>query len=129
MKPTGLSAWREQMLDRPSVLTANRCAICGRYATNAHHIVQKGMGGVSKDVERRIPKMTLCGSGTTGCHGAVHGRILHIVWSDGLGGWVFRWSSVPCDDLMDWIGNSSLYLPVPGWVEQKRWGDVIGGRR
>ena len=88
MKPTGMSAFREAMLDKPSVLTANRCAICNRYATHAHHVSPKGMGGVSKAVERRIPKMTLCGSGTTGCHGDAHARLLHIHWSDGLGGWV-----------------------------------------
>lgn len=128
MKPTGYSAFREAMLDKPSVLTANRCAVCGRYANNAHHVIQKGLGGVSAEVERRIPKVTLCGSGTTGCHGEAHAKMLHIYWSEGLGGWVYHRTAHPTNDLLDWHQHSSEYKPLPGWVEQKRWGDVIGGR-
>lgn len=129
MKAAGMSAFREVLLDKPSVLTANRCAICGKWATNAHHVIQKGMGGVSPETERRIPKVTLCGSGTTGCHGDVHAHLLHLYWSDGLGGWVYHRTAQPVNDYLDWYQNSSEYRPMPGWTEQKLWGDVIGARK
>lgn len=38
-------------------------------ATNCHHLLGKGQGG--DDVEDNL--IPICGSGSTGCHGAIHG--------------------------------------------------------
>lgn len=45
------------------------CRSCPSRATNCHHLVGKGQRGDDVD-DNLIP---LCGSGTTGCHGALHG--------------------------------------------------------
>lgn len=45
------------------------CELCGRRrATNYHHRLRAGQGGR----EHAGNGLHLCGSGTTGCHGAVH---------------------------------------------------------
>ncbi len=61
-----------------------RCVGCGRAVAvvlddryhqvapfSIHHRVLKGMGGRSTD-NRAVNGLTLCGSGTTGCHGRTH---------------------------------------------------------
>lgn len=45
------------------------CAACGKYGGNGHHVLPKDRFG--DDVEENI--VVLCGSGTSGCHGAHHG--------------------------------------------------------
>lgn len=65
------------------------CCICGAPATNAHHDPPLGMGGKN----RMFPLATkrgvfvlkpalfaVCGSGTTGCHGKIHGGTYRIGW-------------------------------------------------
>lgn len=118
-------SYRDNLMGRPSVVS-DRCAVCGRYASNLHHVVQKGMGGVSRDVERRIPKVALCGSGTTGCHGLVHERRLHLNWCDGMGGWVWWQSPEPMDDELAWRLHAAEYRPMRGWIEQQAPGEVFG---
>lgn len=98
------------MLDRPSI-GGTRCAICGAPATNAHHVIQKGMGGTS--YESRIPTIKLCGSGVTGCHGLAHQKRLHIYWRDG---WVYLITSRPINDFRCWQTRADEYRPVPGWI-------------
>lgn len=65
-----------------------RCMVCGRPATNAHHEPPKGMSGV-REWELLTPKgprllrpalIALCGSGTTGCHGARHRGEVRFYW-------------------------------------------------
>jgi hypothetical protein len=46
------------------------CRSCGRRATNCHHLIGKGQSGDDL-AENLIP---LCGSGSDGCHGALHGN-------------------------------------------------------
>jgi hypothetical protein len=46
------------------------CRACGARAVNSHHLIGKGQGG-DDDVDNLIP---LCGSGSSGCHGALHGN-------------------------------------------------------
>ena len=46
------------------------CAVCGKPATNEHHILYGRQYGARLDVAAN--RMALCGSGTTGCHGAYH---------------------------------------------------------
>lgn len=59
-------------------LTAERCVICGRQATNCHHIAPRRCGDFALVTPRgtwrlRSPLIALCGSGTTGCHDGFHG--------------------------------------------------------
>ncbi len=51
------------------LLNERACAACGGPASNAHHVLPKGRGG--DDLYANL--IPLCGSGTTGCHGAWHG--------------------------------------------------------
>ncbi len=116
--------YSDGLLDKPDADDGIHCAICGRPATNRHHIVQKGAGGVSDEMERRIPKARLCGSGTTGCHGLVHAGKLHIAWDDSRG-WVWLYTMRPASDRECWRDYRDDYRPM-AWAETPR---VIGGRK
>ena len=49
---------------------AGRCRRCGGPGTNTQHRVARGMGGTSRvQVNDLSNLVTVCGSGTTGCHG------------------------------------------------------------
>lgn len=58
-----------------TVLDGEPCVVCGRPATNAHHVVPKSVRKVVSIGGRmlRSPLFALCGSGTTGCHDGFHG--------------------------------------------------------
>lgn len=45
------------------------CCICGNVLFSVHHVLKRSQGG--DDVKENL--VPLCGSGTTGCHGAVEG--------------------------------------------------------
>lgn len=114
------------LLDKPSV-GKDFCAVCGRPAHNLHHAIQKGMGGVTPEIERCIPKVALCGDGNaSGCHGLVHQGYLHLYWAESLGGWVWYRSRIPCDHESAWRVHRREYRPLRGWMEQKV--RSIGGR-
>ena len=66
----------EPLLDRPDLLPPY-CVVCGKPANNAHHVIV----GMRKSL--RVPRLRLCGSGTTGCHGLAHERRLHFRFRDG----------------------------------------------
>lgn len=55
-----------------------RCVRCGDTATNVHHRRNRGMGGrrhaASAAINQPGNLLSLCGSGTTGCHGWVTGH-------------------------------------------------------
>jgi hypothetical protein len=55
---------------RRAALRRRECAACGEPGANGHHVVERDDGG--DDVDENI--VTLCGSGTYGCHGALHGN-------------------------------------------------------
>lgn len=79
------------LLGKPS-LYSPYCVVCGKPATNQHHVVIKGIGG-SKH-ERRIPTVSLCGmGGVDGCHGKAHAMRLHFRWD---GGWWCLETDEPC---------------------------------
>lgn len=66
----------------------HQCVRCGKYLGplddySIHHRRPRGMGG-SRDPETDQPAnlLTLCGSGTTGCHGAVEAHRI-IAGNDG----------------------------------------------
>lgn len=86
----GLSLERAELYGKPHIgarytggssyeRTYERCCVCGRPATNCHHVVPRGLGErfplVTPDRTwlLRSPLFALCGSGTTGCHDAFHG--------------------------------------------------------
>lgn len=66
------------------------CVVCGKPASNAHHVVPKGMGGGSatlhlpfddKGIELRSPLMAVCGMGNvSGCHKRMHDRDVRVRW-------------------------------------------------
>ncbi|MBQ9041464.1 MAG: hypothetical protein IJ111_01450 [Eggerthellaceae bacterium] len=121
MSATAYSMFRQKLFDKPSVVDTEHCVICGRWAHDAHHVIQKGMGGVSRETDKRIPKVKLCGSGNLdGCHGMLHKGLLHIYWEKSMGGWVFYWTPKPMNDQKCWEMFSKDYLPMPGWVNQQR---------
>jgi hypothetical protein len=47
------------------------CVACGREPGSVHHVVRKGAPHHGDDVPENC--VLLCGSGSSGCHGAVHG--------------------------------------------------------
>lgn len=50
-------------------LTWRECAVCGGPSATGHHVIPRGAPHLGDDVLANI--VPLCGSGTTGCHGAV----------------------------------------------------------
>ena len=66
---TGLSTKvRRQVADRDR----GCCLRCGARGTNVQHRIGRGMGGTSRaEVNDLAALVTLCGSGTTGCHGYI----------------------------------------------------------
>ena len=61
--------------------------MCFRPATDMHHVLMKGAGGVTEEEDAAIPRVSLCGSGNLdGCHGLAHQRRLHFDWRD-FGWW------------------------------------------
>ena len=117
MKPTGLSIFEEGLLDRPCVVPEDgACAVCGRPATDLHHVVPKRMGGMSGEVERRVPLIALCGSGNlSGCHGMAHSHHLHFAWDEGRGGWLYLVTDESMPDWWAWEKSSEEFLPLPAW--------------
>lgn len=64
----------------PSYIS-DRCFICGRRATNKHHMVRRNAGELYENGRKlKKPVITLCGSGCTGCHGKAHENKLHFRW-------------------------------------------------
>lgn len=120
-----INEFYSELLDKPSIDT-ERCAICSARATNRHHIVQKGMGGTK--LEKRIPTMKLCGSGTSGCHGMAHDKRLHIYWDDERDGWVYYVTRKPMNDFRCWQVYGDRYMPVPGW-QSREVEETFGDRR
>ena len=58
---------------RMKMATELECrAGCGRRADSAHHLIQKGAPHFGDDVMGNI--VGVCGHGTAGCHGAIHGN-------------------------------------------------------
>lgn len=61
-----------------TTIRGDRCIVCGRPASENHHLVYRSHGG--KDG----PTVPLCGFGnTSGCHGAVHANRLHFRYMNG----------------------------------------------
>lgn len=81
----------EHLLDAPSI-EGDTCCVCGRVATNHHHVIPKGMGG--SKLEKRIPTVPLCGMGnTSGCHGMAHSGRLFLDYRGGR--WMYYEANEP----------------------------------
>lgn len=92
------------MMGKPSIDNEARvCCVCGKPATNLHHIVRRGAGKlVVNGREVKKPKARLCGDGNaSGCHGLAHANMLH-----------FRWAETVCVD------RSSGYVTTGGHFER-----------
>lgn len=70
------------LVGAPSAIQGT-CIVCGKPATNKHHVIERSDGGYVNGKPIQKPMVTLCGSGTTGCHGRVHDGKLHIDYRDG----------------------------------------------
>lgn len=63
------------------------CIVCGKRATNSHHNPRKGVMRIfPMGTERglwllRPALLAVCGSGTAGCHRAIHEGLLKIEWA------------------------------------------------
>ncbi len=93
-------------------LLDSECLICGRQATNAHHIVPRSVRKefFVGDRKLRSPLFALCGSGTTGCHGEFHGGARYkVMWEWDSEDDEERWWS---GELLDLYGphSESLYM-------------------
>lgn len=95
--PLGLSSDKAELFGKPHIgavytsggryrRTRERCPVCGRFATNCHHVAPRSVATEMPLVTPlgawalRSPLIALCGSGTTGCHGRFHERRLAIRW-------------------------------------------------
>lgn len=107
----------------PSVEWDGRCSVCGRPASNRHHVVQKGIGGTAREAE--IPTVLLCGMGNaSGCHGLAHQRRLHLNF-DGTD-WLYRITDEPMADEDAWEDRGE-WAELPAWMEMKLWSGTIYG--
>lgn len=90
-----LPLWR--LMGAQSV-RSDYCVVCGRRATNQHHVVRRGAGMLSVEgVSLSKPTLSLCGSGTTGCHGKAHEGRLHFDFVDGE--WLYLETDEPMNQL------------------------------
>lgn len=105
-KKTTMEQWLWPLMQGKTVRLQN-CPICGRPATNMHHIVRRGDGELIGNDGRPRPKpmISLCGTGTTGCHGLVHELRLHFRWKDDT--WEYLKTEEP-------TGRIEA-LGLPGW--------------
>ena len=106
-KKTTMEPWLWPLM-KGKTLKASRCAVCGKTSPlNQHHIVRRGDGELFGNDGRALPKptITLCGSGTQGCHGLAHELILHFRWNDG-------WEYLKTEEPVQRIDA----LQMSGWV-------------
>lgn len=88
-----------------------RCARCGRAdgeSWSVHHRRSRGAGGDKHGVGNALSNLVLlCGSGTTGCHGAVESDRAQA-YEDG---WLVRHGVLsPAEVPVPWRGRWSLLL-------------------
>lgn len=115
-----IPAFLRPLMDRPDIDNDDRlCAICGRPATNMHHIVRRSSGKWIVDGEEmRKPLVRLCGGGNAnGCHGLAHDNRLHFRWNDGR--WEFQIFPEP-------IGQADALRAEGGWIDVERWQALRG---
>lgn len=79
----------------------DRCVFCGRPTTNRHHVVFRSQGG------EKGPTFAVCGNGnTSGCHGLLHHRNLHVRFNVEQDTWEFKKTGYPVkDEVADLLPN------------------------
>lgn len=73
------------MMGKPSIDNeALVCCICGKPATDKHHIVRRSAGILVRlGLVVKKPTVRLCGCGNaSGCHGLAHANRLHFRWAE-----------------------------------------------
>lgn len=82
MEVIDMNEYERALMGRPSVDTMDgTCAVCGKPATDKHHIVKRSAGTLryADGTEVTKPTVRLCGSGNaSGCHGLAHAQKLHF---------------------------------------------------
>lgn len=103
------------------------CPICGKRVTNVHHCPPKSKGRLNLHGYNLKPAlMAFCGSGTIGCHGRIHQKLIIPKWewySDSFAkawwnGWLFEELEPHSDALYeygDWV-----FVSKGGCVFEKR---------
>ena len=87
----------------PSI-RSETCVFCGRPATEQHHVVFRSQGGEGGAT------ISVCGFGnTSGCHGLLHKRKLHVRYGYKVGTWEFLRTKQPT--------KYQDALAMDGWVE------------
>lgn len=76
------------------------CVVCGMPASNLHHEPPKRLGGVGRK-GTEPPRLSLCGSGTTGCHGMRHAGKLEFRRENGFWEWRTTGDWMRCIDLSE----------------------------
>ena len=74
------------LIGKPNIDNVDHvCCVCGKPASNKHHIVKRSAGKLVVDGrEIQKPTVRLCGSGNaSGCHGKAHKGLLHFRWVEG----------------------------------------------
>lgn len=56
---------------RRAGLREDECGSCRRPGSNSHHVIPKGSPHHGDDIEENA--IVVCGTGSQGCHGALHG--------------------------------------------------------
>lgn len=81
--------YKNRSVDSNAFETDAECAVCRSMATNSHHEPPKGMSGRYRSFTMNTPNgiftlrpalIAICGSGTTGCHGALHDKQVGFRW-------------------------------------------------
>lgn len=93
-----------------------RCQRCGKAgATNLHHRINGGMGGSRTErVHGVAGRVTLCGSGTTGCHGwatALSTEVYRLGWAIRRNG-----TEMPSEVPLYRLNGSMFFLTDEGTV-------------
>lgn len=105
------------LMGKPDIDNPDRlCAVCGRPATNMHHIVRRSAGEWVRD-GKKVPKplVRLCGGGNaSGCHGMAHDGRLHFRWNEAKSRWEFRVFPEP-------MGQLEALQAEGWWAPFERW--------
>lgn len=75
------------MMGKPSIDNEARvCCVCGKPATDKHHIVKRSAGILVRlGLVVKKPTVRLCGCGNaSGCHGLAHANRLHFRWAEAV---------------------------------------------
>lgn len=113
-----INAWYAKHSDSVNAYRFNhdaRCPICWNRATNVHHCPPKSKGKFILHGHVLRPALfALCGSGTTGCHGKFHQRLI-----------VPRWEWYTMGNAEAWWNGELLEMHGPHSPELYQYGDWV----